>query len=110
LLRPFCLSLANFDELKEFNRGRSRQKVGCGLRGVRLCRSEAQYTALEEDRRARWDMPPLAAAQSALRFAFAVVLNEGQYSEILQIMLFLNIVFFGQTTITEPRAPSVKLS
>jgi hypothetical protein len=61
-------------------------------------RTEAQHTAFEEDRRARWNTPPLAVVQSTLPFAFAGIVNGERYSQILQIMLFLNIVFSGQTT------------
>jgi hypothetical protein len=61
-------------------------------------RSEAQHTAFEEDRRATWNTPPPAVVQSTLPFAFAGLVNGGRYSQILQIMLFLNIVFSGQTT------------
>jgi hypothetical protein len=67
-------------------------------------RSEAQHTAFEEDRRARWNIPPLAVVQSTLPFAFTGIVNGRRYSQILQIMLFLNIAFSGQTTYYRARS------
>jgi hypothetical protein len=61
-------------------------------------RTEAQHTVFEEARRAWWDTPPLVVVQSTLQFAFAVIVNEAWYSQILQIISFLNTVVPGEKT------------
>jgi hypothetical protein len=40
----------------------------------------------------------MAVVQSALQFAFGVIVNPGRDSQILQIVSFLNIVVPGEST------------
>jgi hypothetical protein len=61
-------------------------------------RSEAQCTALEEARQARWETPPLGVIQSAMQFALAVIVNRGCYSQIFQIMSSCTIIVPGEQT------------
>jgi hypothetical protein len=61
-------------------------------------RRKAQYAAFEEARRAKWDTPTLSIPLKALQFAFAVIVNGGRHSQILQIMSFLDIVVPGERT------------
>jgi hypothetical protein len=44
-------------------------------------RSEAQCATIEEARQARWETAPLGIIQSAMQFAFAVIVNGGRYSQ-----------------------------
>jgi hypothetical protein len=50
----------------------------------------------------------LGIIQSAVQFAFAVIVNGGRYSHTFQVISGCNIIVPDEKLITEPKAPFAK--